>query len=51
MGHKKADRSRLVSGAVREPTSVTLRMTDGDEGRAEALVVRNRALQLQLGEA
>ena len=36
---------------VGAPAPVTLRITVGREGRAEALSVRSRALQLQAGEA
>ena len=51
VGHKKADCPRLMGGAMSAPALVTLRITDGRKGRAEALAVRSRALQLQAGEA
>ena len=51
LGHKKVDFLRLMSGVVRAPALVTLRITDGRKGREYALVVRSQALQLQAGEA
>ena len=40
-----------LGGAVVEPYLVTLRITDDRQGKAEALVVRNRVFQLLAEEA
>ena len=50
MNHKKADYLRLMNGAVREPTLVTLRITNDREGRSDAPAVWSRALQSKVGE-
>lgn len=51
-GNKKADSSSLiVGGAVVAPASVTLRITNGRQGKAEALVLRSQDFQLTVEEA
>lgn len=47
--HKKADHPRLRGGAVSVPAPVTLRNTDGREGRDGALTARRRAEHIQFG--
>lgn len=49
-GHKKVNFPRLTSGATREPTPTTLRITNGREGREEAPVVGSQAIQFQVEE-
>lgn len=50
-GHKKADCQQLSGGVARAPTPTTLRITDGREGKTEALMVKIRAFQLTVEEA
>lgn len=47
---KKADCPRLIGGVVAEPTLATLQMTNGHQGKVEALVLKNRAFQLTFEE-
>ena len=51
MGQKKADYPMLRGGVLSAPALVTLRITDGREGRAGAPVEMSKALQCQTGEA
>lgn len=50
MGHKKPECPRLTGRAVRKLAPITLRITDGREGRVEAPVGRSRAFQSQTDE-
>ena len=51
-GHKRANCPQLtVSAPVKAPAPSTLQITDGRQGKAEALVVRSRAFQLTTEEA
>lgn len=51
MGHKKVDYTSLIVGAVSTPATLTFRITDDRQGKAEAPVVRSRAFQLTDEEA
>ena len=51
-GHKKAHCPSLAFGEpVKEPAPVTLHITDGRQGKADAPMVRSRAFQLSVEEA
>ena len=53
-GNKKANCPQLIAATavpVKAPDPVTLRITDGWQGKAEAPVVRSRAFQLTTEEA